>query len=433
MTVSPESEHTLAWWHDLTPRKVAQGVLLVLLVLFGFALLLWLRDVLALLFIGIVLATAARPLFGRLRDLKIPRVVAAFLATLTIVGALGGLIAALAPFLVLQGRALLAQAPAYYETLRESLVDSRYPLVRSLGVRLPFTLGSGNAAEQDTLLTQLAAWGPSLFSTLIALLGALLFSYYWLLYRERAVQALALLLPIDWRERGRELWEQSEGKIGAFVRGQLLLGLSVGLLSLAGYWLVGLPYAVLLAIIAGVMELIPVVGPIIAALPALAVGLSVSPEHGIYALLVATLVQQLENNLLVPRIMDRTVGVSPVVSFVALIAFVALFGFVGALLAIPLAAVIQVLLDAWLSRSVPDAAAIEGRDDLALLRYQALDLTQDLRDHLRAAQPTADADAEYVEEELEAIIGAVDELLAEASAERAALNGSARERVVSLP
>jgi predicted PurR-regulated permease PerM len=406
------------WWRELTPGKVAQGVLAVLLVLLGFAALFWLRNVLALLFVGIVVATAVRPLFAWLRERRLHRTLAGFLAIAVLVGAVAALLAALAPFLLLQGRAIVVQLPSYYEALRAGLTESSYPLVRSFGARLPLSLGAGVGSGDETLFAQLAIWAPSLANAAIGLLGALLFGYYWLLYRERAVQALALLLPIDWRERGRELWEQSEGKIGAFVRGQLLLGLTVGALSLAGYWIAGVPYAGLLAIIAGVFELVPVVGPIIAAVPAIAVGLGVSPQVGIYALLVATLVQQIENNFLVPRIMDRAVGVSPVISLLALLAFGALFGFAGALLAIPLAAVIQVLLDAWLVRSEPHADDIEGRDDLALLRYQALDLTQDLRGHLRSSQPAADADAEFVEEELEAIIGTLDELLAEAASER---------------
>jgi predicted PurR-regulated permease PerM len=421
------------WWQQLTPSKVAQGVVVVLLVIVGFLAILALRNVLILLFVGIVLATAVRPLMNRLRAVHLPRSLSALGALLLLVGLLYAVIVAVAPFLLIQAQRLMEQVPSYYASLRQSLVGSRFLVVQLFGNRLPPSV-EATPSEGPGLLVQLASYLPSIVSVGLALLGAFLFSYYWLLYRDRALQSLVLLLPLDTRDRARELWEQIEGKIGAFVRGQLLLGVSVGSLSLLGFWLIGLPYAPLLAVIAGLMELVPVVGPLIAAVPAIAVGLSSSPELGLYAALVALVVQQLENNLLVPKIMDQTVGVSPVVSLLALVAFAALFGFVGALLAIPLAAVLQVLLDAWLLRNTVTSEQVQGRDELAVLRYEVQDLTQDLRGQLRLATPeSTDPDEDVVEEELEAIIGAVDELLAEAQAARNANHLDVRQGLARLP
>jgi len=219
-----------------------------------------------------------------------------------------------------------------------------------------------------------------------------------------------LALPSERRERANALWAAIEGKVGAFVRGQFILCVAILLFSLLGYSLIGLPYAVVLAVLAGVLEAVPYIGPLISGALAVGIGLSVSPQLGLLALAVSLVVQQLESALLVPRVMGKAVGVSPVVTLLALTAFSLLFGFLGALLAIPLAAILQLTLDRWLLNPTTDTVVV-GRDRLAVLQYEVQGLIQDVRSQVRAKADAADERAGGAEEELESILASLDELL----------------------
>jgi predicted PurR-regulated permease PerM len=247
----------------------------------------------------------------------------------------------------------------------------------------------------------------------------LILSYYWLYYRALAIQSVALLIPINQRAGAIELWNEIETKIGAFVRGLAILGFVIGLLSAIGYVAIGLPYGLTIAIIAGILEAIPYVGPLLTLVLAGIVGLSVSQSMALLAVGIALVIQLLENTIVVPRVMDKAVGVSPVVTLLALAVFSDLFGLLGALLAVPLAAVFQVLLDRMLSRAAtPAEHEIGGRDKLALLRYHTQDLANDLRQQVRSKTEDMDAEVDAAEEELEALLTDLDGLLAAAQEQR---------------
>jgi hypothetical protein len=143
--------------------------------------------------------------------------------------------------------------------------------------------------------------------------------------------------------------------------------------------------------------------------------LAEAPDKIWWVIGAMVLIQQAENVLLVPRIMDRAVGVNPLVTLLSIAAFGSLLGIVGAILAIPLAAIIQVLLDAWvLSREAQQTNTIEGRDKASVVRYLAQDLAQDIRERIRA-RPSTQEDEDSIEERIESLVGDIDQLLAQAS------------------
>ena len=181
--------------------------------------------------------------------------------------------------------------------------------------------------------------------------------------------------------------------------------------------LIGLPNALVLALIAGVMEALPMLGPFLGAIPAGLVALSIAPEKLIWVILASIIIQQLENSLLVPRIMNKTVGVNPFVTLLALFAFGTLFGVAGALMAIPMAAIIQLALNHFVFQPVTvELKASEGRDYTSRLRYEAQDLIQDLRKQARNRKRGSDekiVQIEHVMDEIETITTHLDELLAQ--------------------
>jgi predicted PurR-regulated permease PerM len=258
-----------------------------------------------------------------------------------------------------------------------------------------------------------AAMAKGLFTAV----AILLLAFYWTLDGPRIIRSWLLLAPIGQREGIKDLVSAMEMKVGAYIAGQGILMLIVGILALVAYWLIGLPYVLVLAFVAGVMEAVPLIGPLLGAIPAVLVAQSLGLDKLIWVIVATVIIQQLENSLLVPRIMRKAVGVNPFVTLLALVAFSSLLGVAGALMAIPLAAIIQLLLN----RFVFDPAATElpiesGRDYASRLRYEAQDLAQDLRQQARVTKEGSDQkvrETDQVMDEIEAIANDLDNLLAQ--------------------
>jgi predicted PurR-regulated permease PerM len=398
-------------------RDTALATFVVLLVLLGFALLIGLRNVLASIFLGLLIATALRPLMLLLRRIRLPSFAAAGGAILILLGAVAGFVAALLPLLVQQAGAIQLALPQIYGMVRDWLVSSELRLFRQIGARLGASPPAATPASDDVaaqLLGTISNFGY------VGFVGVcmLVFAYYWLLYRERSIRGLLLLLPEERRLGAEAVWLQIEERIGGFLRGQLILALSVAVASLIGYWAVGVPYALLLAIVAGILELVPFVGPFIAIGVAMVLALSESPQTALAALVVGTIVQQLENNFFAPRITQHSVGISPVVTLLAFVGFAALFGVAGAFLAIPLAATLQVLFLTWMERRTsPEEVAPAGRSLADRLRYSARTLAADIAGQLRTKEDAVHLDADAAEEELERIVLDLDLMLAEENEE----------------
>ena len=400
-------------WKPPRLRTVALGTMLVMLVGFCFWLFVALNSVLLTLFLGILLATALRPTVDWLRSYHMPRALSAGAIVLLLVGLVLSFLFFTVPTAFQQARTLTLSLPTFYDTLRTALIDSPYSIMRRFGYGLVGTMPVSNEGFMPALLQQGLTWLPSIGSSIFITINALLITYYWLLYRERSVRSTLLLLPMAYRETSESLWIQIEATMGAFLRSQLVLMLTVGIASLIGFWIIGLPYALLMALVAGLLEVVPFVGPILSTAVATAVGLSVSPQLGLGALIVGLIVQQVENNFLAPRIVDKVLGISPVVTLLALVGFTALFGFIGTLLAIPLAAVTQVLFTHWLARSNREMAepTVESRGIVSRLSYEAHDLAQDIRSHLRSKGSEVNRRSDQDEEELEQILSSLDELI----------------------
>jgi predicted PurR-regulated permease PerM len=227
--------------------------------------------------------------------------------------------------------------------------------------------------------------------------------FYWTLEAGRVKQAAYLLIPLQKRDEVRQLVHDIEAKVSGYLLGQGMLCLIIGLMAFAAYLLIGLPNALLLAVFAGLLEAVPIIGPFLGAVPAIIVGLSVSPVTALWVILATAIIQQLENSLLVPRVMKRTIGVRPLVTLLALLAFGSLFGILGALIALPLAAVIQLLLDRYLLARESLTIAEPGRDRLSVLRYETNQLVQDVRNQVRNKEGMPSARTDELEDEVEAI------------------------------
>ncbi len=348
------------------------------------------HQIVFILFVAIVLGTVLRPMVAWLQRRGLPGYAGVTLIYLLLLGLLVGFVLLLAPLLVTQGTTIAAATPGYLQSLREWLVDNPNSLVQQLGVLFSDRLLPGQVpiaqTGQEILDSAGQALGYAATSVQVFLTAGaiLLIAYYWTLDGPRHTRNLLLLAPANRRESAQELIAAMETKVGAYVAGQGVLMLVIAGMSLVAYMIIGLPYVLVLALVAGVMEAVPLVGPFLGAFPAALVAASMGPDKLVWVMAATLVIQQLENNLLVPRVMRKAVGVNPFVALLAIFAFASLLGIPGALMAIPIAAIIQLMLDRYVFDSdTSKPEVITSRDLVGRLRYEAQDLAQDLRKQAR--------------------------------------------------
>lgn len=269
---------------------------------------------------------------------------------LAITAFLIGFLALVVPLIVDQATQLIQNLPTYQLEIRKSLLNSGNLLFRNIGRSIPANFISQkninpSAEEVIDQVSQTFQYAGQFGKGILSILAVFLLAYYWTQESNFIFRSLINLFPRNRRKDAREFLQLVEAKIGGYVRGQAILSLLVGSAAFFAYMLIGLPYTLVLGIIAGIMEMVPVFGPALGAIPAIFVALSVDPSKAIWVLVATGVIQAMENILLVPRIMRASMGVNPILILLSLITFGSVFGFPGALLALPLAAIIQLILE----------------------------------------------------------------------------------------
>ncbi len=405
-----------------------QGTLVVISVLIIAYLMISFYSVLIVIFVAFLLSTAVRPLVQRLQRFNIPPAVGVIITYSLLLGALIGIVVLVVPLVANQISAISTNVPAYYQDLRRIFVQSSSGIMRTIGLRLPVNppevFGSLGAQSADASASAANLPVPQLISIigeigkgLFVLIATLLLGFYWTLDGERIIRTLIQLVQPEQREQAREIVQEIQAKLGAYIRGQIILDLAVGSMAIVAYLLIGLDYALVLGILAGVLETVPILGPILGAVPPALIALASGNTNALIWVIVATVViQQLEGAILVPRVMDRAVGVNAVVTLLAFAAFTSLLGLIGGLLAVPLAAIIQIIVIRLIFQRQNLHPLIERRDQFGVLRYQTQELGETVRMRARTAEDSDDDKLESIDDELEAIIADLDALLAQASA-----------------
>jgi predicted PurR-regulated permease PerM len=193
--------------------------------------------------------------------------------------------------------------------------------------------------------------GLTAVNIVIAVVTVFVIAYYWMVERASLKRTVLQVAGAKHARRVNTLWVAIEARLGAWVRGQLLLMLSVGGGLGIGYVLLGLPGAFALALWAAVAELIPMLGPYIGVAPALVVALTISPTTALILMIYAVVIQSIEGYVLVPRVMGHAVGISPLVVFLGILVGVTLGGLPGGFIAVPIAGALQVILQDLLAPS----------------------------------------------------------------------------------
>jgi len=406
-----------------TFQRVMWATLVLLGVATGFWLIYRFSQVVFILFVAIILGTVIRPAVTWLYKHGLPRIGAIFLVYFLMLVFLSSFLLLLLPLIIDQGATIVDTIPNYYTSLRTSILLYPNPFVARLGQYLPATLPA-LAQSQQTGSEMLASAGQAFVYLMEAariiffVVIVFVLAFYWTLDGPRIIQSLLLLVSNQQRDSLRELITAMEVKVGLYIVGQGFLCLVIGIMALAAYLLIGLPNALVLALIAGVLEAVPMVGPLLGAIPAAVIALSISPTKLIWVVIATIVIQQLENSFLVPRVMRKAVGVNPFVSLLSIFAFSSLFGIAGTFMAIPIAALVQIILDRFIFYPAAlEAEGSDGRDYSSRLRYTAQELVQDLRKQARLKKGGSDQIVKQVDQvldEIETLTTDLDLLLAQA-------------------
>lgn len=326
---------------SVTPGSVFVGVLVLLLV----ALLFFLRDLVLILLTAIVIASSLEPAVRWFVRYRIPRVLAVLFVYLATAAGLGGVLFFFVPPVLDDTATFLAKVPQTIESidLSGTLPSGFFPGAGDVTSHLNPTEFVTNVRDALSNVTGgVFTTLTSFFGGVVSFILIIVFSFYFAVQETGIDDFIKVVAPVRHQRYILDLWRRSQEKIGKWMQGQVVLGLIVGVLLYLGLTILGVPHALLLAVLAGLFELIPVFGQILAAIPAVILGFT---DGGVtLALLVVGLyliVQQFENHLIYPLVVKKVVGVPPLLVILALIIGGKLAGFLGILLSVPIAAAIQ--------------------------------------------------------------------------------------------
>lgn len=287
------------------------------------------RTILLALFISVILMAALNPLVDRIEKKGFPRWLGIICLLLLIVTFFIGPIAGLIPPLVEQ---------------TDKLVDAVMSLADQLAI---FGLSSDKLQAQlqelGGLPSQIVKLSVSIISNIVSIIGVLIMTFYLLMERANMEEFLLFLFGIDGKNKADSVIDKLERRLGGWVRTQFLLMTIIGSMSYIGYRILDINFALPLAITAGILEMLIYVGPIIAAILSFVVGLLQSPLTGLMAFSWSIIIQQLENNIIVPQLMKKALGVNPLITIIALSIGFKLAGIAGAILSLPIYLTIEVL------------------------------------------------------------------------------------------
>lgn len=298
-----------------------------------------LSAILLVFFIAFLITVVLHPLVNWLHERHIPiwlSVLLPLLGLLILIALVGYFVV---PNLVSESRQFATHLPDYISSLRAQFGFNFHLNTNSLRQTLQSHYGSLSSAL-ITVTTKVV-------TLVVGVITVIVVTLYWLGSYDRIRATLITYFPKNTQKRADDIWTRVEKKLVSWFQAQLLLSVAVGVLVWIGALIVGLPFAGVLGLISGVLEIIPTLGPIAAAMPGILLGFTISPKTAVASLVMYIVVQQLENHLLAPFLLGRTVRLHPVIIILSLLIGAELYGIIGALLAVPVALVISSFVDSF--------------------------------------------------------------------------------------
>jgi predicted PurR-regulated permease PerM len=337
---------------------------LIVIALLGLAVLLsQVVNLLLILLVAIVFAEGMRPLVNRLTEARLPRPLAIAVVYAAFILLLAVLITLLVQPIVDEATSLAHNLPSYQKSIESTVTSWQHDL--NLGGSGSPNIGNTLAGSLDTAKNVLLTIGGYIVGVLVNLVLVLVIGFLWLVTADRLKHFVVDLLPPRHQDLAADVFSDMGQRMGGFLRATAINMVVVGILTGLACTALGLPSAVLLGIFAGLTAAIPLVGPFLGIVPPLLLGLTLGPGHAVLVGVVLLIVQLLDANLVVPQVMNRVVSLPALAVVVALLIGGALEGLIGALLAVPVASALQVVL---IRVVVPYVHTTQGRSDEAYAR-----------------------------------------------------------------
>ncbi|OGM09480.1 hypothetical protein A2159_00930 [Candidatus Woesebacteria bacterium RBG_13_34_9] len=319
------------------PRKIEisyKTIIFTVVFLVSLWFLYYIKDILVQFFIAILIAAILDPVVTKISYKRIPRAVSVLLVYLTFLVIISFTFAAFIPTLINQTTSFVNNIPSLikFAGMPQLLSDQ---IMREIITQL------------GSLPAQVSRLVISLFSNILSVVVVFVIAFYLSADREKLEKQLEKIMGEYKKEKVLAVVKQVEFKLSGWARGQFILMLVVGIAIYLGLVLLGIPFSLPLAILAGLLEAVPYIGPILSAIPAVFIGLGISPFLGLAAASLYFLVQQFENYLLVPKIMQKSTGVNPVITLLLLAVGFRLAGIVGVVIAIPLFISLRVIVEVY--------------------------------------------------------------------------------------
>jgi predicted PurR-regulated permease PerM len=303
-------------------------------------LLLWQTiSVWILVFASIVLALALSPIFDNAEKLRIPRGITLLFVLLAFIGIGFALIN-------IVGRPLSEQTDSLIQNLDQINLELSSQIESATGIKVNGQIQSGIADFGQTLFTRIFSFGLNLFNLGVTFISFLALTSYILLEEKSFIPFIKKSKLNDyWKIKFEEIWTESKNSISRWALGVFASMILVGVTVYISLRLAGVPYALPLAILAGTLEFIPLLGPTLSAAPAVIIGSIQSPTLGGITLLIYILIQQLEAHIFIPQVMKKAVELNPILVVISLLVGTQLLGVLGTLLAIPALLVIRIIIN----------------------------------------------------------------------------------------
>jgi predicted PurR-regulated permease PerM len=293
--------------------------------------LIWIiRELIYALFLAFIFMSALKPLVNKLERFKLPRAIASFLVVLSTLVGFGFILAFMIPPIITETVTFMTNLPVF-------LIET-FPFLSSY-------LSAESALQFLPDITQNALrLVGGVFTNFLFIISVVFFTFYFLLEERFIGSFLSRFLEAKDSKKIEKILRKAENRMGAWMRGELILMTIIGVTTYIGLSFMQVPFALSLAFFAGLLEIIPIIGPIISAVPAFIVASSTSFLLGGGTLLLYLIIQQLENNVIVPYVMNKAVGIHPITTLIALSIGGKLGGILGAILAVPVALVIETIV-----------------------------------------------------------------------------------------
>jgi len=298
-----------------------------------------LSNILIIIFISYIIMAALSPFSDYLTQKRIPRILAALIPYTIAIAILVLLILPLVPLFISQIELLFSNFPKYINQIANALNLN----IDAASVKNVFE------SDANTLSKNVLNVTGKFLSGFFSTFTVLVISFYLMLQREMLKKQFVGLWPKKSQDQVQETIARVEDKIGRWLRGQLVLSFTIGFFTWGGLTLFGLPFALPLSLLAGILEIVPTIGPLIAAIPAVIVALTISPGLAISVIFFYILVQMLENHILVPKIMQKAVGLNPIVIIIGVLIGSHFMGILGALLSVPFIAMTLIIVKSFRS------------------------------------------------------------------------------------